>query len=110
MSCKFLVLEFETKEVHRIVGVSAENGFSYATFGRNRQFHMVPSNFAQEMWIDAMVNFLENRIVFEMPNMPDADTLPIELTSNIDVVGLPDEIIGNFFMLAHIFSECFLPH
>lgn len=98
--CEFLVLQFETKKYHNIVGVSTSaDGFRYATFGTGREIlHMVPSDFAREMWIDAVIDFLENRIVFSMPNQPNADTSTLELSSNmdVDVDGIPDEIIGNF--------------
>ena len=90
MSCDLLKLAFETKQWHHIFGVRNQNGLDYATFGR--QLYMVPSDYAQELWIHAVIEFLEGRIVFQMPDIQNADTPQIEIEEN--VVGLPDDIIG----------------
>lgn len=100
MSSTFLVLQFETKDCHYVAGVRDENGLVYGTYGKSNVMYMVPSDFAQEMWIDAVIHFLENHIEFEMPNGADANAIQLtELPSNI---GLPDEIIGEI-------SYTFLP-
>lgn len=88
MSSTFLVFQFETKDRHYIYGVRDENGLIYATYGQHNEIHMIQSEFAQEMWIVSVINFLWNRIEFQMPN--DA----IELAAS--TIGLPDEITGNF--------------
>lgn len=45
-----------------------------------------------ELWPTELLNFLESKIVFQMPETSDGSDAPPELAQN--VVGLPDEIIG----------------
>lgn len=73
----------------------------YATYGKSRQMHLVPSDFARDMWIDAVINYLESRIEFEMPNDTNGDDMQLTASN----VGWPTEIISIF--LYYTFPDYF---
>ena len=115
MACDFLVLQFETKKQQYIVGVSASaEGLSYATFGMDRKIlHMVPSDYAKEMWVGSVIDFLERRITFHMPDEQNDEDQPMELSTSIDMDadGIPDAIIGNFNIeFVNFFKFLFVKH
>lgn len=97
MGCEDLVLKFETSQFRNIVGVKAvAKKFEYAVTNTTPSaFFLVRSAKALKMWPNDLIDFLEKRIVFEMPKENAAALPEIQLSQNINVVGLPDEIIGN---------------
>lgn len=67
---------------------------------KNGSFKLIPSREMLEMWPKDLINFLENKIVFAMPQQSNASAVG-QLALNI--VGLPDEIIGNSFVNFFLF-------
>lgn len=104
MNCTDLVFEFESSRFKEIIGVKrVANGFEYAVITTNRSvFNLIPTAKALEMWAADLIDFLENLIVFEMPNNNADASSEIQLSRNIDTVGLPDEIIGICHFLSYL--------
>lgn len=115
MTCPKLVFDYEKSRFEDIVGVKVvARGIDYVIKMNDKYaFELIPSANAMEFWPDHVVDFLEERIVFEMPEISNengeatAPEMPnkngessapeIQLTRSIDLVGLPHEIIGKYF-------------
>lgn len=114
MSCPDLVLEFEKSQFKDIIGVKiAANGFEYAVRSKatGNVFELIPSAKMLKMWPNALIDYLEDRIVFQMPDGNAHASPGIQLSRNVDIVGLPDEIIGNcFFKFLSIHSNALDPN
>lgn len=81
----------------------ATNAVEYAIkLVRGNAFDFIGSRQLLDIWPKVMFDFLESRIVFEMPEQSDASP-EMELAEN--VVGHPDKIIGNLFLI--LFSSNF---
>lgn len=115
LSCPKLVFDYEKSRFEEIVGVKVvASGIDYVIKTSDQySFELIPSAKAMEFWPDHVVDFLEERIVFEMPEISNengeatAPEMPnendealapeIQLTRSIDLIGLPHEIIGKYF-------------
>lgn len=88
--------------------IGSEPGIEYAVKMKDRlPFNLIGSNKMLEMWPIELIDFLEAKMVFAMPPV-DANA-QIQLAEN--VVGLPDQIIGNcyfhFILLIFIITDKF---
>lgn len=70
-----------------------KNGVEYGVkLSLGNFFDLIDSRKVLNMWPNAILDFLESKIVFKMPAQSAASP-EIQLAEN--VVGFPDEIIGN---------------
>lgn len=102
MSCPDLVFEFEKSQFKDIIGVKiAAIGFEYAVRSKatGNVFELIPTAKMLKMWPNALIDYLEDRIVFQMPDGNAHASPGIQLSRNVDIVGLPDGIIGNCFFI-----------
>lgn len=98
--CADLIFDFEKSRLNYFFGVkTVPNGLEYAikTNHPSCTLDLIPATNSLKMWPNKLIDFLESRIVFEMPVETSNDSQEIQLSRNVDVVGLPDEIIGNCF-------------
>lgn len=97
--CDDLIFDFEKSRLDKFFGVKiVPNGLEYAITTKDRYFDLIPATKTLKLWPNKLIDFLESRIVFEMPNETPNAPQEIQLSRNVDVVGLPDEIIGNYFL------------
>lgn len=107
MNCPDLLREFEASQITQIVGARiATNGFEYAAkLKHDWGFDLIHSRQMFQISPNAMMDFLESKIVFKMPER-SVDSDEIKMTQI--VVGPPDEIIGNslnFIFIRHILYD-----